>query len=161
MVVKTLLFLLLAVAAMLPGRAEEIVAAGDVTARLPAVEDGWMKATVLVFLAHDCPIANVLVPEMNRIVGKSATQSVAFYFVYAERDLADAGARVTPEAAVFSRAGAVVYRGRINDLFAAPGQKRAEPTTHDLRAALDAVLAGKAPPAATTPATGCFIPTKP
>ena len=75
--------------------------------------------------------------------------------------VARAGVEVTPEAAVFSPAGAVVYRGRINDLFAALGKKRAEPTTHDLRAALDAVVAGKAPPVATTPAIGCFIASQP
>ena len=186
--VKPLLFLLLALAAPVPVRAEKVVAAGEVAGRLAGAEDARLKATVLVFLAHDCPISNALAPELNRIAGKYAAQGVAFFFVYAERDLADAdaarhardyalaapvtvdrtgalaaraGAKVTPEAAVFSRAGAVVYRGRINDLFAALGQKRAEPTTHDLRDALDAVLAGTAPPNATTPAIGCFIATKP
>ena len=172
----------------MPARSEKMVAAGAVEAGLSAAGDGRVKATVLVFLAHDCPISNALVPEMNRIAAGYGARGVGFFFVYAERDLADtdaarhardyalaapvtvdrtgaltvrAGAKVTPEAAVFSRAGAVVYRGRINDLFAALGQKRAEPTTHDLRDALDAVLAGKAPPAATTPAIGCFISTKP
>ena len=186
--VKPLLFLLLALAAPGPARADKVVAAGEVAGRLAAAEDGRMKATVLVFLAHDCPISNALVPEMNRLATQYGAQGAAFFFVYAERDLTDAdaarhardyalaapvtvdrtgvlaaraGAKVTPEAAVFSRAGAVVYRGRINDLFAALGQKRAEPTTHDLRDALDAVLAGKTPPAATTSAIGCFIATKP
>ena len=188
MAVKPLLFLLLALVAADSVRAGEMVPAADVAARLAAAKDGRVKATVLIFLAHDCPVSNALVPEMNRLAAHFGPLGAAFYFVYAERDLADAdaarharefalaaptavdrtgalaaraGAKVTPEAAVFSRAGKVVYRGRINDLFAALGQKRTEPTTHDLRDALDAVLAGKVPPAATTPAIGCYISTKP
>ena len=188
MVVKSLLFLLLALAAPAPVRAGEMAAVDEVAARLAPATTERVKATVLIFLAHDCPVSNVLVPEMNRIATEYGPRGVAFFFVYAERDLTDvdaarhaqefalaapaavdragalvarAGARVTPEAAVFSPAGEVMYRGRINDLFAAPGKKRAVPTTHDLRDALDAVLAGKAPPAATTPAVGCFIATKP
>ena len=186
--VKPLLFLLFVLVAAGTVRAGEMVAAAEVAGRLAPAKDGRVKATVLIFLAHDCPVSNALVPEMNRLATHFGPLGAAFYFVYAERDLADAdaarharefalaapvavdragtlavraGAKVTPEAAVFSRAGEVVYRGRINDLFAALGQKRAEPTTHDLRDALDAVLAGKAPPAATTPAIGCYISTKP
>ncbi len=186
--VKPLLFLLLLLPALVPARAGKIVAAGEVAERLVVMKASPAKATVLVFLAHDCPISNTLVPEMNRIATQYGSQGVAFFFVYAERELADAeaqqhardfalaapvtvdragvlatlaGAKVTPEAAVFSRAGEVVYRGRINDLFAALGQKRSEPTTQDLRDALDAVLAGKAPATATTPAIGCYISTKP
>ena len=188
MTVKPLLFLLLALVAAGSVRAGEMVAAADVAGRLVVAKDRRVKATVLIFLAHDCPISNALVPEMNRLATHFGPLGAAFYFVYAERDLADAdaarhmrefalaapatvdrtgtlaaraGAKVTPEAAVFSRAGEVLYRGRINDLFAALGQKRSEPTTHDLRDALDAVLAGQAPPAATTPAIGCSISTKP
>lgn len=187
-VVKLLLFLLMLAGVPVPMRAGETLAAGDVAARLAAKRDAATTATVLVFLAHDCPISNALVPEINRIATAYGARGVAFFLVYAERDLGDkaaaahareyaltapvtvdregvlaerAGAKVTPEAAVFSRAGAVVYRGRINDLFAGYGQKRGEPTSHDLRVALDAVLAGKAPPVATTPAIGCFIFTKP
>lgn len=165
-----------------------MVAADNVARRLAAVPDERIKATALIFLAPDCPISNALIPEMNRLVEKFSPRGVAFFFVYAERDLADmaaakhardfglvapaavdragdltakAGAKVTPEAAVFSRKGSVLYRGRINDLFAALGKKRTEPTTHDLRDALDAILAGKAPPVASSPAIGCYISTKP
>lgn len=172
--VKPLLFLLLALAAPVPLRAEKVVAAGAVAGRLAAAEDGRVKATVLVFLAHDCPISNALAPELNRLAEKYGAQGAAFFFVYAERDLADGDAArrardfalaatvtVDRAGALAARAGAGGCRGRINDLFAAPGQKRAEPTRHDLRDALDAVLAGQAPPTATTPAIGCFIATKP
>jgi Redoxin len=186
--VKTLLFLLCATALLAPVRAAEMLAPEEVAARLAAKENGPVSATVLIFLARDCPISNALVPEMNRIVNDYKARGVAFFLVYAERDLADkdaarhalefalaapvtvdragvltarAGVKVTPEAALLARSGAVVYRGRINDLFAGYSQKRPEPTSHDLRRALDAVLAGKAPPVATTPAIGCYISTKP
>jgi hypothetical protein len=184
--VKKLLATLLCAASLAAAR--EPLRVADVDARLRAApQDERVKATVLLFISHDCPISNALAPEMNRIVGKYSPLGVAFFFVYAEGALADAdaarhaqefalaapvtvdekcvlvaraGAKVTPEAVVFSHAGEVVYRGRINDLFAAFGKRRATPETHDLRDALDAILAGKAPPSATTPAIGCFIPTK-
>ena len=186
-VVKLLLFLFLAGAALIPARASEFVTVEEVAGRLAVAKGGPGPVNVLVFLSHDCPVSNALMPELNRIVRHYRPLGVAFYFVYAEDDLSEtdaakharefgltaaatvdragvlvakAGATVTPEAAVFSRSGEVAYRGRINDLFAAPGQKRAEPTRHDLRVALDALLAGKAPPNTTTPAIGCFIPGK-
>ncbi len=185
---KTLLFLLLACATTTSARAEKVLAADAVVAQLTAAARGQSKATVLIFLAPDCPISNALAPELSRIVERYRARGADFVFVYPERELTDAavtrhareyalvapvtvdragllvaraGAKVTPEAAVFSRTGEVVYRGRINDLFAALGKKRAEPTTHDLRTALDAVLAGQAPPVATVPAIGCYIATKP
>ncbi len=185
--VKILVFFLLSVVGLIPARAAEFVAVEEVAGRLAVAEGKHGPVNVLVFLSHDCPVSNALAPELNRIVRHYRPLGVAFYFVYAEDDLSDAdaakharefglaaaatvdragvlvakaGAKVTPETAVFSRSGGVAYRGRINDLFAAPGQKRAEPNKHDLRVALVAVLAGKAPPNATTPAIGCFIPKK-
>jgi hypothetical protein len=53
------------------------------------------------------------------------------------------------------------YRGRIDDRYFAPGKRRAEPASHDLRAALEAVLAGKPVPRAETEAIGCPIPDLP
>ena len=49
---------------------------------------------------------------------------------------------MSPEAAVFAADGSIKYRGRINDLYVDLGKKRNAATTHDLRDALDAVLAG-------------------
>ena len=136
--VKPLLFLLLALAAPVPARAEKVVAAGAVAGRPATAEDGRVKATVLVFLAHDCPISNALAAELNRIAEKSGAQGVASFFVDAERDLADADA--ARHARDFALAATV---------------------TVDRAEALDAVLAGNAPPAATIPAIGCFIAPKP
>ena len=144
-------------------------------------------AAVLFFVGQDCPISNAMMPEANRIVEKYAPLGVVFFFVYPENDLTDeeaalhakdfglrapvavdrerrlvrkAGAKVTPEAAVFDRGGRVVYRGRINDLYAGLERRREVAATHDLRDALDAVVAGRLPLVPAIPAVGCFISAK-
>ena len=66
-------------------------------------------------------------------------------------------AKVTPEAAVFTPSGQMVYRGRINDQFVDFGKTRPEPTSHDLVAALEATLNNHPVPTPTTKAIGCFI----
>ena len=65
-------------------------------------------------------------------------------------------ATVTPEAAIYTASG-LVYRGRIDDLYADVGQSRRAATTHDVRAALDAVIAGKRVPIRETEPVGCSI----
>lgn len=53
--------------------------------------------------------------------------------------------------------GKVLYLGRIDDWFGDLGKKRPAPTTHDLRDALHALLAGGEPAVARTVAVGCDI----
>lgn len=71
------------------------------------------------------------------------------------------GATISPEAALirFRSDGGfdLLYRGRINDLYAAPGRRRPSASTRDLAAALDAALEGRAPEPARTEAIGCVI----
>ena len=62
------------------------------------------------------------------------------------------GPTVTPHAFVFDATRRLRYVGRIDDSERAPLVK-----TQDLRAALDAVLAGRAPEPAQTPAFGCSV----
>ncbi|HWE04128.1 MAG TPA: redoxin domain-containing protein [Tepidisphaeraceae bacterium] len=148
------------------------------------MEAGESKAAVLLFIAVDCPISNGYAPEINRICKEYEAQGVAFYLVYPDAELttADAkkhaadygftcpalldrkhelvrgvGATVTPEAVVLDHDGRIAYRGRIDDLYAALGKRRYEATTHDLRAALQAVVAGKPVPTPRTTAVGCAI----
>ena len=68
-----------------------------------------------------------------------------------------AEAKVTPEAAVFNSKGLLVYRGRIDNLYAGFGKKRFKPTKRDLRDILDALLDGKLLTKQTTKAVGCYI----
>ena len=157
----------------------------DVSGHSFALADAKSKATLLLFVAHDCPISNSYAPEINRLVNDYRAKKVRVFVVYAEGDLSLAeakkhgrdfgfrapllldskfrlshfvGAKVTPEAAVFSPSGKRLYLGRIDNRFLDFGKKRAHATQRDLRIALDAVLSNKAVPHPTTTAVGCFIP---
>jgi len=50
------------------------------------------------------------------------------------------GATVKPEVAVLSADHELLYRGGINDRYVNFGKQRAQPTTRELRAAIDAIL---------------------
>ena len=142
------------------------------------------KAVVFVFMLRDCPVSNVYAPELTRIHKEYSAKGVALYLVHPDRDtdaksaiahakeyklnapvLLDhdhkltrlAEAEVTPEAAVFDAKGRLVYRGRIDNLYADFGKKRFKPTKRDLRDTLDALLAGKRLAKRTTEAVGCYI----
>lgn len=144
------------------------------------------KATVIIFTLPDCPIANAYAPEINRLVSDYAAKGVGFYLAHVDRDLttADArkhakdfglkcpvlldsqhalvkalGATKTPQAFLRDASGKTVYHGRINNLFADYGTRRQTVTQHDLRNALDALLAGKPVPQPVTEAIGCHIQT--
>lgn len=71
------------------------------------------------------------------------------------------GATISPEAALirFRAEGGfdLLYRGRINDLYIAPGRRRPSATTRDLAAAIEAALDGRMPDPARTEAVGCII----
>ena len=142
------------------------------------------KAVVFVFMLRDCPVSNVYAPELTRIHKEYTAKGVALYLVHPDRDtnaksaiahakeyklnapvVLDhdhkltrlAEAEVTPEAAVFDAKGRLVYRGRIDNLYADFGKKRFKPTKRDLRDTLDALLAGKRLAKRTTEAVGCYI----
>jgi len=146
---------------------------------------GTGEINLLIFVSADCPISARYSPEINRIVGDYRPKGVHAWLVYAESKAAPAavranlaeyhgglsipaiidtdfrltaavGATVTPEAAVYTPAGRV-YRGRIDDLYQAIGEGRRTAEHHDLRDALDAVLAGRRVAVAETKAIGCFI----
>jgi AhpC/TSA family protein len=147
--------------------------------------EGAPRATVLAFVSTECPISNRYAPELGRLHAQFAPSGVRFYLVYplagesdarvrehvreygypfgALRDpgrrlVGRAGARVTPEVAVFDRGGALVYHGRIDDRQVDFGQARTQPTRRDLELALEAVLSNRAPEVASAPPIGCSIP---
>ena len=68
-----------------------------------------------------------------------------------------ARATVTPSVVLVDRAGAIRYRGRIDNGYADLGKPRQHVTSHDLRTSLDALLAGRPVPAPETEALGCYI----
>ncbi len=142
-------------------------------------------ASVAIFVATECPIANAFAPEIQRIAAAYEPQGIGFFLIYADPDetaetvaqhardygytfpalldpdhryAAAVGASMTPEVAVQNAAGELEYLGRINDLYVDFGKQRAQPTRNDLRLVLDALLAGTEPTVDRTDVIGCFIP---
>jgi peroxiredoxin len=178
--------LLVAMAPLLPSdaRAAGLEIPDPAGGTSPLVGAG-QAAGVLIFVSHDCPVCTSYAAEIQRLAERYAAQRVAVRVVLEDPDLdaaqaqawataygiacplvldpqhrlaGSAQARITPEAAVVSPSGEVLYHGRIDDAWAALGKRRAQATTHDLRDALDAVLAGGTPRPATGGAVGCVIP---
>jgi hypothetical protein len=141
------------------------------------------NATVVVFLASNCPISTRYLPELGRIRARFAERGIAFDAVYPDgdepvaeirahaRDLGSGylvlrdprhalarrtGATVTPEAAVLGPRGELLYRGRIDDWYLDFGRSRPAAVHHDLQDAIEAVLAGRTPAAGGAP-IGCAI----
>lgn len=145
----------------------------------------FRSANVLVFTATDCPVSNGYAPEIQRVCAAYAAKGVDCLLVYEDvgigveavhrhlseyqygampaaidRDgslAARVGGTVTPEVAVVDRAGAVRYRGRIDNKYVAIGRQRQTVTVHDLTDALDAVLAGRPVTVTDTQPVGCVI----
>lgn len=142
------------------------------------------KANVILFVTQDCPIANSYAPEINSMVKDFANRSVNFFLVQVDPDLtltdakkhaaefglqlpvildkkheivSTVGATRTPEAAILLPNGSVAYLGRIDDLYPGLGKKRQTASQHDLRNALNQVLAGEPVTVAKTEAVGCVI----
>jgi thiol-disulfide isomerase/thioredoxin len=88
---------------------------------------------------------------------KDRARERGFPFLYLRDDaqtfVRALGARFTPETYVFDASRALRYRGRIDDNH----RDVARVTSHDLKNALDALLAGHAPPVAETTAFGCSV----
>jgi hypothetical protein len=142
------------------------------------------RARVLIFVRTDCPITNRYAPELQRLSQEFSARGAEFWLVYPdpaetavsiERHRAEynfpgtvwrdprhslvklAHATTAPEAAVFDSAGKLLYHGRIDDRWVNPGTARPAARTHDLEDAIAAVLAGRRPAPAATPAVGCSL----
>lgn len=143
------------------------------------------KVNALFFISHECPISNSFAREIARICAEYKSKGVGCDLVYVDPSMSNdqalkhaqeyghgdypkiidrrhelvkaTGVTVTPETAVVDRTGKVVYRGRIDDSFAALGQPRRPVKNADLRNALDAVVAGRPVEKPVTKALGCFI----
>lgn len=150
----------------------------------PLVLPSGLKAAVLVFTTTDCPISNRYAPVIQELASRFEKQGIGFTLVYpvaadspavirdhvktfgysipAVRDTAQelikhTGARVTPEVAVIGAAGAVLYRGRIDDRYVAFGKDRPQPTERTLERALEAIVHGRPIAVRETQAIGCYL----
>jgi len=143
------------------------------------------KSNVLFFISSDCPISNSYAPEIQRVCADYEKKGVSCSLVYedvgpdessVQKHLKEYGytgipaiidgrrkiatrsrATVTPAAVVIDAKGDIRYRGRIDNFYAALGKPRQQVTVHDLRDALDAVLAGRPVANPETKALGCYI----
>ena len=143
-------------------------------------------AGVMVFVSSDCPVSNGYAPEIQRICHDYSARGVSCALVYEDMRIEAAAVRkhlddyryrgiraaidgdralaqkvqatVTPEAVVVDKSGATRYRGRVDNKYVSLGTARQVVTSHDLRDAIEAVLAGRPVPHPKTEAVGCFIP---
>ena len=144
---------------------------------------GEKKAVLLFFVSPFCSTTRPFMPEINAIAAEYADR-VAVALVHSDAEITvevalqhadmsavkatvlvdkeqklarQVGAAVTPEAVLLSPAGAVLYKGRINDLYLAPTKRQRGASTKDLRDALEAVLSGRPVATPQPEAQGCKI----
>ena len=145
-------------------------------------------ATVLIFYSTECPISNSYSPTLNRLVESFPAEKVKWVGVCVDPDLSDAevkahardfglkfpvardkhgalarklGAKVTPEAFVIDGDGQVRYHGRIDDQFAARQKRNANPSTNELRDAIDRAVERQGDRGQIVEAVGCPLPEVP
>lgn len=143
---------------------------------------------VVVFISPECPVANADIPVLNALAVEFGPRGFVFLGAYADPgfELADlrrhaadyklgfpavddrrqhllraAGATQTPEACVFTAAGELLYRGRIDNRVEDFGAARPRATREDLREVLAALAAGRPGPFPHAPGFGCTIPLRP
>ncbi|MGL6097042.1 MAG: redoxin domain-containing protein [Fimbriiglobus sp.] len=164
-------------------RIENLAAIGPDGKLVPIAAAADGKAAVVVFLSFDCPVSNSYAAPLTEMAKAYADRGMRVFGVVPGDDAgaalakqvadfklgfpvladpnhaaADAlGAVTVPEAFVLDAGGVLRYRGRIDDAYSARLKRNAVVTSHDLTAALDAVLAGKPVPTPTTKAVGCPI----
>ena len=146
------------------------------------------KAAVLVFVLQDCPICNGYAPLIQRLHSRFSTAGVSFYLIHVDPTLTttdaakhtrDFGYKIpvlidrkhelvgaldivtAPTAVVLGSGGKPLYKGRIDDQYAAIGKPRQVATTHELQDAIAAVLDGKPVAVAPTQSIGCAVPDLP
>jgi peroxiredoxin len=148
------------------------------------------KALLVVFLSAHCPFVRHVAPELTRLgrdyqshgagivaIGANDVenypadapdklaafandQGFPFPILYDEtqKTAKDYGAACTPDFFLYDSSGRLAYRGQLDD--SRPGNDKPL-DGHDLRAALDAVLAGAPVPTDQKPSVGCNIKWKP
>lgn len=144
------------------------------------------KAEALFFVTEDCPVSNYYSYEIHRICDDYKSRGLHCELVYIDPNMTAedvrkhaeeyghgdypkvvdrdhsivkaAGAEVTPTAVLIRHDRTIAYRGRIDDFYAGFGMTRRMVTKHDLRDAIDQVLAGRPVTEPETKPIGCYIP---
>lgn len=146
-------------------------------------QDQEVKASVVIFLMTDCPVANAMVPDLRDLASRYAPLGIRFYGIFSGEKPEDiarhsedyrisfpcllddsgvlaekCGATRVPEAAIFDKNGKSIYRGRIDDRAVRIGRMKPVPAERNLADALAALVAGKPLPPPQPATAGCFIP---
>jgi len=149
--------------------------------RLGASESAPIDA--IVFMSPECPISCQYVPELNRLHQRYATKGVRLAGVVSDPTISRSKAGKfaqefqlqfpllfdssglladackpshVPEVFVFRKAQ-LVYRGRIDNTYTAPGTRRQQPTVRDLVGVLETLLAGEEVAFHRTEPIGCPV----
>ena len=137
------------------------------------------KATVILFIATQCPVSNAYNPRMAQLYSDYKDKGITFLGINSNkqegvdeiRDHAKSNkldfiilkdlnnvvadkfdASFTPEIYVLNGSSEILYHGRIDD-----SRRESDVKAKDLRAALDEILAGKKVTVTETKAFGCTI----
>jgi len=141
--------------------------------------------TVMVFISHECPIANGYAPTLQQLHASwSVEPRVRTFLVHCDPDLTAAEARqhavdyklpgtilldpsqrlasacrvaITPEAVVYAK-GVIAYRGRIDDQWQKLGSRAPMASQNDLADAVANVLNGEPVAQPFAKAVGCLLP---
>ena len=162
----------------------------DPDGRIHSLDDADAAALLVMFICNHCPFVKHVRGELARIGNDYSDRNVAIfainsndydahpddspermkaeaetwgyrfpYLVDRDQSVAKAyGAACTPDFFVFDGDRRLVYRGQLD---AARPSNREPVTGSDLRAALDALLAGEPVPERQTPSIGCNIKWRP
>lgn len=145
---------------------------------------GQSGHTAYIFMAEECPVCNYLGKTLKRLSTNYA-QDVKFvavfpqrmsnfktaslfksqydlplFFIEIDHDQAITNkynATITPEVVLVNSEGEVVYQGRINNSYAAPGRMRHGKVTEDLELAIQAAIVNKPVPKPWPNPIGCYI----
>jgi hypothetical protein len=171
-------FLLLLLTTLLAGRGQ-VGQAGP-----PPAPGKQLPFTVYVFLAESCPISQQATLPLRELHARYAARGVRFVGVFPGSTATAASlagfkgkyavpfpvqldpkqqlthrlkASITPEAVVVAAGGQILYQGRLDDRYAALGERRSISQHHELAEALADLAAGRPVAVPRTEAVGCFI----
>lgn len=142
------------------------------------------KATAVIFLSPECPLCQSYTLTINKLINQYQGKGVSFIGIVPSKDftlksindyrltyksslkiLRDENnelvqflnASITPEVFLLNTNARVIYSGRIDNWAYELGKKRKVITDHNLKNAIEALLAGKPVTVSKTKAVGCFI----
>ncbi len=145
---------------------------------------GQTNYTAYVFMAEECPVCNYLGKTLNKL-SSEYSEEVKFVAIFPQRrshiksaslfkkkyDLDQFTiqidhdrtitdkykATVTPEVVFVNNKDEILYQGRINDSYAAPGRMRHGKVTEDLEIAIKNAIANRTTPKPWPDPIGCYI----